>query len=119
MSRPRTPEMRREADSRGREGEAEAALWLARQGWQILAERVKTRAGEIDLIARRAGLVAFVEVKWRARAAALAMLAGASYRVIPWQMAFVAKLLRAAPNWAFDRLMAGRPYKPRKTEPSP
>jgi putative endonuclease len=64
--------MRREADSRGREGEAEAALWLARQGWQILAERVKTKAGEIDLIARRAGLVAFVEVKWRARAAALA-----------------------------------------------
>jgi hypothetical protein len=47
------------------------------------------------------------------------MLSGASYRVIPWQMAFVAKLLRAAPNWAFDRLMAGRPYKPRKTEPSP
>lgn len=72
MSTPRTPEMRREANSRGREGEAEAALWLARQGWQILAERVKTRAGEIDLIARRAGLVAFVEVKWRARAAALA-----------------------------------------------
>lgn len=72
MSTPRTPGMRREADSRGREGEAEAALWLARQGWQILAERVKTKAGEIDLIARRAGLVAFVEVKWRARAAALA-----------------------------------------------
>lgn len=49
-----------------------------------------------------------------ARAAANAMLAGASYRVIPWQMAFVAKLLRVLPNWAFDRLMAGRPYKPRK-----
>lgn len=72
MSTPRSPAMRRKADSRGREGEAEAALWLAGQGWQILAERVRTRAGEIDLIARRAGLVAFVEVKWRARAAALA-----------------------------------------------
>lgn len=54
-----------------------------------------------------------------ARAAAGAMLAGASYRVIPWQMAFVAKLLRLLPNWAFDRLMSNRPYKPRKTEPSP
>ena len=54
-----------------------------------------------------------------ARAAADAMLAATSYRVIPWQMAIVAKLLRALPNWAFDRLMAGRPYKPRKTEPSP
>jgi hypothetical protein len=34
-------------------------------------------------------------------------------------MAIVAKLLRVLPNWAFDRLMANRPYKPRKTEPSP
>lgn len=53
-----------------------------------------------------------------ARAAVDAMLAGASYRVVPWQMAIVAKLLRALPNWAFDRLMANRPYKPRRTEPT-
>lgn len=72
MSKPRTPEERHEADSRGRTGEAEAAMWLAQQGWRIVGERVKTRAGEIDLIARRTGLVAFVEVKWRARAASLA-----------------------------------------------
>lgn len=52
-----------------------------------------------------------------ARRAVDAMLAGASYRVIPWQMGIVAKLLRALPNWAFDRLMANRPYKPRTTEP--
>ena len=52
-----------------------------------------------------------------ARAAVDAMLAGVSYRVIPWQMGVVAKLLRALPNWAFDRLMGNRPYKPRKTEP--
>ena len=63
---------RREADRRGREGEAEAAMFLVQQGWRILAERVKTKAGEIDLVARRSGLVAFVEVKWRARAASLA-----------------------------------------------
>lgn len=66
-----TPE-RREADQRGREGEAAAAMWLAAQGWQVVAERVKTKAGEIDLVIRKPGLVAFVEVKWRARAAALA-----------------------------------------------
>jgi putative endonuclease len=40
-------------------------------GWQILAERVRTGAGEIDLVAKKPGLVAFVEVKWRARAAGL------------------------------------------------
>lgn len=60
------------ADQRGREGEAEAAMWLAQQGWRILAERVKTPRGEIDLIARKGALVAFIEVKWRARATHLA-----------------------------------------------
>lgn len=69
---PRTREQRHEADQRGRQGEAEAAMFLVHQGWRILAERVKTKAGEIDLIVKRTGLVAFVEVKWRARAANLA-----------------------------------------------
>jgi putative endonuclease len=71
MTAARTPENRRDADSRGREGEAEAAMFLTQQGWRVVAERVKTKAGEIDLIARRPGLIAFVEVKWRARAASL------------------------------------------------
>jgi putative endonuclease len=68
----RASEERHEAERRGREGEAEAAIWLAQQGWRILAERVKTKAGEIDLVAKRSGLVAFVEVKWRARGSNLA-----------------------------------------------
>jgi len=59
------------AERKGREGEAQAAQWLAGQGWHILAERVKTPLGEIDLIARKQGLVAFIEVKWRKRAGAL------------------------------------------------
>jgi putative endonuclease len=71
MTTPRSPEQRRDADSRGREGEAEAAMFLAQQGWRIVAQRVKTKAGEIDLVAQRPGLIAFVEVKWRARAASL------------------------------------------------
>ncbi len=71
MTAARTPENRRDADNRGREGEAEAAMFLTQQGWRVVAERVKTKAGEIDLIARRSGLIAFVEVKWRARAASL------------------------------------------------
>ena len=42
--------------------------------------------------------------------------AGASYRVIPWQMGVVAKLLRVLPNALFDRLLAGRPRKRRQNE---
>lgn len=38
---------------------------------------------------------------------------GCSYQVIPWQMGIVAKFLRLLPNWAFDKLFAGRPRKPR------
>lgn len=42
-----------------------------------------------------------------------AIVAGASYRVIPWQMGVVAKLLRLLPNAWLDRLLAGRGRKPR------
>lgn len=42
-----------------------------------------------------------------------AITAGASYRVIPWQMGVLAKLLRLLPNPLFDRLLAGRARKPR------
>ena len=41
---------------------------------------------------------------------------GVSYRVIPWQMGVVAKLLRALPKALFDRLVAGRPRKHRQGE---
>lgn len=45
-----------------------------------------------------------------------AIEAGRSYRVIPWQMGVVAKLLRLLPNPLFDRLLAGRPRKHRQGE---
>ena len=45
-----------------------------------------------------------------------AIEAGASYRVIPWQMGVVAKLLRLLPNPLYDKLLAGRPRKRRATE---
>jgi putative endonuclease len=61
------------AERRGRRGEGWAGWWLRLQGWGIVARRVKTPRGEIDLIARRRGTVAFVEVKWRATEAELAL----------------------------------------------
>jgi short-subunit dehydrogenase len=42
-----------------------------------------------------------------------AILAGDSYQVIPWQMGWMAKLLRLLPNGIFDKALAGRPRKRR------
>jgi short-subunit dehydrogenase len=49
--------------------------------------------------------------------ASAAISAGASYRVIPWQMGVVAKLLRALPNALYDRAFTGAPRKPRRSAP--
>jgi short-subunit dehydrogenase len=44
-----------------------------------------------------------------------AIEAGTSYRVIPWQMGVVTKLLRLLPNPLLDRVLAGRPRKHRQS----
>ncbi|MFG1430243.1 YraN family protein [Xanthobacter sp. V2C-8] len=68
---PRTP-AQRAAHARGIAAEARAARLLEAQGFAILARRARTRAGEIDLIARRDDLLVFCEVKRRASLAAAA-----------------------------------------------
>lgn len=45
-----------------------------------------------------------------------AIVAGVSYRVIPWQMGMVAKLLRLLPNAVLDRALSGRARKHRQGE---
>ncbi|HEY0627176.1 MAG TPA: YraN family protein [Allosphingosinicella sp.] len=54
------------AEQGGRRAEAKAALWLQMKGWRILGRRVRTPVGEVDLIARKGKVVAFIEVKARA-----------------------------------------------------
>ena len=46
-------------------GEAEVAAWLRRRGYELLAHSYHCRFGEIDLIARKRGVISFVEVKLR------------------------------------------------------
>ncbi len=55
-----------QARKRGHDGEWVAALWLMLKGYQILAFRLKTPGGEIDILARRGRVLAVVEVKRRA-----------------------------------------------------
>ena len=62
---------RKAAERRGRLGESLAALYLQLQGWRIVARRVRTHIGEVDLVARRGRTTLFVEVKTRATAAEL------------------------------------------------
>lgn len=59
---------RRRAEQGGRRAEWLASLWLQLKGWKILGRRVRTPVGEVDLVARRGRIVAFVEVKARATA---------------------------------------------------
>ncbi|MCI0430967.1 MAG: YraN family protein [Rhodospirillales bacterium] len=65
-------ERRRRAWRRGRLAESAAVLLLRLKGFRILARGYKVPVGEIDIIARRGRLVAFVEVKARASADAAA-----------------------------------------------
>jgi putative endonuclease len=60
---------RRKAERGGRRAERLAAWWLRLHGWHVLAMRARTPVGEVDLIARRGKILAFIEVKARARAA--------------------------------------------------
>jgi short-subunit dehydrogenase len=54
-----------------------------------------------------------LEADEAAKRFALAIAAGKSYVVIPWQMGIVAKLMRLLPNGIFDRLAAKAGRKPR------
>jgi putative endonuclease len=74
----------------GLSAETRAAAYLMAKGYRILAKRFKTSYGEIDIVARKRGLIAFIEVKARAR------LDDAAYAVTPRQQA---RIIDAAQAW--------------------
>jgi putative endonuclease len=67
-----TTQARQRAHRLGHAAEWRAVWRLRLAGYSILARRYKTKLGEIDIVARRAGVLAFVEVKARANAATAA-----------------------------------------------
>jgi putative endonuclease len=74
----------------GISAEGRAAAYLMAKGYRILAKRYRTPHGEIDIIAKRRNLVAFVEVKARAS------LDEAAFAVTPRQQA---RIINAAQGW--------------------
>ena len=98
---------RAEREARGRRGEWLAAWYLRLNGWRIVAQRIKTPRGEVDLIARRGRMVAFVEVKWRSSAKDLE-LAVDHYRlrrVAAAAEALAARYLRPGDDMRIDVLL--------------
>jgi putative endonuclease len=88
-ARPASPE-RVAAFRTGLSAETRAAAFLMAKGYRILAKRFRTPYGEIDIVARRRNLVAFVEVKARAS------LDEAAFAVTPRQQA---RIIEAAQAW--------------------
>ena len=74
----------------GLSAESRAAAFLIAKGYRILAKRFRTPYGEIDLVARKRNLIAFVEVKARAS------LDEAAYAVTPRQHQ---RIVNAAQAW--------------------
>jgi putative endonuclease len=74
----------------GLSAEARAAAYLMAKGYRILARRFRTPHGEIDVVARRRNLIAFVEVKARAS------LDEAAFAVTPRQQA---RIINVAQAW--------------------
>jgi putative endonuclease len=86
---------RKVAETKGRRAEWIAAWYLRLHGWRIVAQRLRVPAGEVDLVARRGRTIAFVEVKWRARAADL------DNAIDAWRLRRVAAAAKAvAPRYA-------------------
>ena len=64
---------REAAEKRGRGAETLACWWLRLHGWRIVARRARVPGGEVDIVARRRRVLAFVEVKARATSEAAAI----------------------------------------------
>jgi putative endonuclease len=68
---------RRRAWHHGRFAETVAAMLLRLSGWRVVARNWQSPVGEIDIIARRRHILAFIEVKTRADIAAAGEAIGA------------------------------------------
>lgn len=90
----------------GQKGEQVAALYLQRLGYEILERNLRTRQGEIDLIALDQQVLVFVEVRTRTTAAF-----GSPAESVDWRkqkklrelaLAYLQRQARRIPAFRFD-----------------
>jgi putative endonuclease len=98
----------RAAQKRGVDAEAAAVAALIRDGWTIRASRLRTKAGEVDIVAERGGFLALIEVKARRRLSDAAIALGLKQQA---RLLAAAELILAEhPDWGaagvrFDLLL--------------
>ena len=88
----------------GRKGEAAAADHFKREGWTILSRNYRAGPLEIDLVAARGEVVAFVEVKTRSTSTGGTPLE-------PIGMAKQRTVLAAARRWIHEHGRPGAVYR--------
>ncbi len=88
----------------GQEGESAAERFLRDQGFRIVARNVRSRGGEMDLIAEDGPVLVFIEVKARRTGA----FGGAPYAVNTRKQE---KLIALASQYLSRHRIAGRPCR--------
>lgn len=101
----------RASQARGVTAEAACRHALLADGWTVLGQRLRTPAGEVDMVAERDGLLAVIEVKARPSLSGAAQ--ALSVRQQRRLMAAAEVLLAANPNWGaagvrFDVMVVDR-----------
>ena len=101
----------------GLDAEAAACLALEADGWEIRARRLRTKAGDLDMLAEKSGLLAVIEVKARPT------LSGAAEALSKRQQARLVQAAEIAlaenPGWGqdgvrFDLLLVDREGRVRR-----
>ncbi|MEP7061181.1 MAG: YraN family protein [Betaproteobacteria bacterium] len=108
--------MRHRVDTAGADAESLAAAFLVAQGLSIVARNVRSRFGEIDLVARDGDTLVFVEVRLRSGqafgGAATSITRAKQARLVAAARIYLANLRREPPcrfdAVLFDKLDPGR-----------
>lgn len=106
---------RAQREVQGRRAEVIAAWWLRLKGYRILARRARCPRGEVDIIARRGRILAFIEVKQRRSAdqAAWAINPHSMRRVVAAAEVLAARHARPQDSIRIDAVLIAKGRWPR------